>query len=384
MFGVYHTSGTTFFQELGIYFVVLLAFYALMATKPVQKFLANRLRFIGHRKLNFNINYLIIGVLGFIIFHFFYLGGSPALQSLDIYYVEDVALLRESISKETPKVILYLVSFSMKAILPFLLLYLIIKKRFVLYWILLTITVFYSFSLMQKSYVVGLLLPSIIYCVMNRRILWAIKDVGMIVLVVVSLVVISNPPGGNRTNLNPSSVRINLPLAENVEPDLPLKEYSKIELIARGLYSRILIVPGEMVSGWFETIPAKKPFLYGDGYRVLAKIRGREYRDYSSELYLVLNPEYKESGLEGTVNVASFMYDYANFGWPGFILSGFLLAFLLTVVELFFADNFKLKLSINLFPILLLSSTAITTLLFSGGWGLSILLYYIFLQDKRE
>jgi len=379
MFGVYHTSGTTFFQELGIYFVVLLAFYALMATKPVQKFLANRLRFIGYRKLNFNINYLIIGVLGFIIFHFFYLGGFPALQALDIYYIEDVALHRESISKDTPKLILYLVSFTLKSILPFLLLYFIIKKRFVLYWILFAVSVFYAFTLMQKSYVVGLLLPSIIYCVLSRQFLLAIKDIGMIVLVVVSLVFIANPPGENRTNIQQVYTQI-----ENNLPNLPKKEYPKIELVALGLYHRILIVPGEMVSGWFETIPSKKPFLYGDGYRLLAKIRGRVYRDFSSELYLVLNPEYKESGLEGTVNVASFMYDYANFGWPGFILSGFLLAFLLTVVELFFADNFKLKLSINLFPILLLSSTAITTLLFSGGWGLSILLYYIFLQDKRE
>jgi len=158
----------------------------------------------------------------------------------------------------------------------------------------------------------------------------------------------------------------------------------KVERIAQGLYNRVLILPGEIVSEWFRLIPAEKPFLAGDGYRLVAKLRGHPFVNYSVDLYKVLYPEYVAQGLNGTVNVASFMYDYANFGTSGLILAGFLLALLLVIMELIFKDDLVGKMSINIFPILLLSSGALTTLLFSGGWGFLILMYYLFLYNNNQ
>ena len=69
--------------------------------------------------------------------------------------------------------------------------------------------------------------------------------------------------------------------------------------------------------------------------------------NYAKELYPLMYPSYAEKGLKGNVNVASFMYDYANFGWKGFILSGFLLGLLFVFIELLFRDHLILKLSLN-------------------------------------
>ena len=76
------------------------------------------------------------------------------------------------------------------------------------------------------------------------------------------------------------------------------------------------------------------------------------------------------------------MYDYANFGRKGLILSGFILAIVFYFVETIFRNNFKFKLSLNLIPLATLSSQALTTLLFSGGWGLLIGFYYLFIRNK--
>jgi hypothetical protein len=65
------------------------------------------------------------------------------------------------------------------------------------------------------------------------------------------------------------------------------------------------------------------------------------------------------------------------------VLSALFLGFLLFFIESIFGNNVLLKTSLNLFPIFMLSSGALTTALFSGGWGLVIVLYYIFAREFR-
>lgn len=449
LYGVYLNSGFNYFFELLTYFGSLLFFYFLFTLKPINKFISNRLDFFESKKISLNIYYLLVPCCLFVIFHLIYLGGSPAIAAANLNYIEDVAILRHDLTENVPTFIAYGSAISLKSVLPFLLLYLLYTKRQVLYWIVLIIGCFYAFSLIQKSFIVGLLLPSLIFSLAERKFLYSFKYVGLMVLVVLGLTYISNPSGGwskeapNRLQppVEEEAAVIVDPATSDVEPfkllanivqeiivrdELPFEissstkltgsvsespaninevvpvvktaeqrksdsldivnqaQKSKLELILTGLMDRLFVVPGRVVSDWFETIPAKKPFLYGDGYRVLAKIRGREYHNYAKELYAIIQPEFASQGLAGSVNVASFMYEYSNFGTAGMVLSGFMLALLFILVETFFADNFKIKLSLNLFPVLLLSSGAITTLMFSGGWGFSILFYFLFLKNKSE
>jgi hypothetical protein len=157
---------------------------------------------------------------------------------------------------------------------------------------------------------------------------------------------------------------------------------SSFKNILIGLEKRILIVPGKTVTGWFKHIPKDLPYQNGSGYRFAKVITKKEYSNYSRELYPYMYPSYANRGLKGSVNVASFMYDYANFGWKGFIISGLTLGLLFVFIEWLFIDRLTLKLSINSMPVFLLSSQAITTALFSGGWGLMLLLYFLF--RKKE
>ena len=84
------------------------------------------------------------------------------------------------------------------------------------------------------------------------------------------------------------------------------------------------------------------------------------------------------------MNVASFMYDYVNFGLLGLVLSGILLGIIFTYLEKLFKNDFNMKLVVNLIPILILSSQALTTLLFSGGWALSVILYFYFIKPTTS
>ena len=150
----------------------------------------------------------------------------------------------------------------------------------------------------------------------------------------------------------------------------------------KGLKNRVLIVPGKTVSSWFDHIPNDLPFLNGKGYRFAQRFTGENYINYAQELYPIMYPDHAKKGLKGNVNVAHFMYDYANFGRKGLVLSGFILAIVFYFIETMFRNNFKFKLSLNLIPLATLSSQALTTLLFSGGWGLLLGLYYLFINNQ--
>lgn len=81
------------------------------------------------------------------------------------------------------------------------------------------------------------------------------------------------------------------------------------------------------------------------------------------------------------MNCASFMEDYANFGLLGLIASSMLLAALLVALGSIFSGRRAIGVALNSAPILYLSSGALLSLLFSGGWICIVLLYMIFRRD---
>ena len=79
-----------------------------------------------------------------------------------------------------------------------------------------------------------------------------------------------------------------------------------------------------MVSQWFQKIPKNKPFLHENGYGFICKIKGIKHVEYSKVLYPIIRPKYAARGLKGSVNTASFMYEYSNFGNTGLVLISFI------------------------------------------------------------
>jgi hypothetical protein len=121
----------------------------------------------------------------------------------------------------------------------------------------------------------------------------------------------------------------------------------------------------------------KEPSFY-----VITEIR--KYIDYSKELYPILKPNYAKKGLSGTVNVASFVREYSNFGYLGLFLGGAIIALVLVFIDKIFLGYENFYYSINLFPIFLFSSSSILTILFSGGWFVFILLFFIFCKSYNQ
>jgi len=316
----------------------------------------------------------IILSLSLIGFHLITMGGSPAFEGLEMMKTSEVNLHRKEIGSRAHTVWRYISSMNIKAILPFTLLLLLITKR-KLYWVVFFAGLFYTFSLMQKSHVLSFLMPVLLYCLFTKKWLFALKYTMSIALIIVGLVFVSNPPLRNGVN----------DLKEAPSEEMKVQQESAFQKISSSLLKRVFILPGEMVGNWFEIIPAQKPFLKGKGYKSYCKITHQKYHDYNLELYPVIYPDYAKKGVQGSVNAAHFMRGYSNFGNAGLIQSAIFLAIIFLIMNILFKDmNIEMKLTLNLFPIFLLSSGSLTTILFSGGWGLVMVLFWVFKKEFDE
>ena len=371
IYGAARTSGTDHLSKIILHGLSALFFYIsiYLFTKKILKNKASSI--IDKISLPHKFAQ-ILGILSCtqIIIHLISLGGSPAIEALSIYTTEEVSALRNSITENASSLTNYLSSINIRGILPFLILYFLIKKDRKFYYLILFLGIFYSFSLMQKSYIVTVLLPTLIYCSIKLKWGYIFKHTIIIGFTVVSLVYIASPTPSKQVKPDENDI--------TYRSDIPLVN------VLYGIQKRMFEVPGEIVSKWFDNIPKNKPFLNGRGYRFITVITGEEYVRYDAELYPIIRPNYAEQGYTGTVNTASFMYDYANFGILGLIISGFFISLFIIIIELIYIGNMAIKLSLNLFHIALLSSAAITTLAFSGGWIFLIILYLLFLRNYSK
>ena len=232
---------------------------------------------------------------------------------------------------------------------------------------------------MQKSYFVTLFIPILIYCLLNKKWVNSLGYFAIPITGILLLVIVTNP---NMRTKDKTITSIQQTPNSVSQPDhnyQPVKG-SKIKKIAETLSNRIFLIPGKMVSDWFKHIPHDLPYLKGCGYRFLKPFTNC-YKNYQLELYEIVYPQSYNKGFKGSLNTSSFMYDFANFGIIGLLISALILGFIISFIEVIFVDNIILKFSINAFYILMLSSSAISTLLFSGGWALMIILFGVFRKN---
>lgn len=373
LFGVYHDSGLTFFPLLFFYFISFLAFYFLLDFFVARKIPIPHLEFMtGTTKPIFW--FLLAFTFSVTGYHLLSMEINPIIEC---WYATDIlktALIRQEIFDEMSTLLGYLSSFIIRAIIPFMLLYLYATKKFVLFFIFLIYSVFYCMSLIQKSYVLLSFIPLLGYLFFTKRIIQFILFASIPVMAIYFLIYLTNP------ELRPA--KTNHPKKELTTEQRFKAEQLQVTINSSnsGLYNRLFIVPGKVVSEWFSLIPSKFPFLHGHGYHFLVPF-GVSYVDYSRALYDELFPEYASKGFKGTVNVASFMYDYSNFGKFGLLISALSIVIVFITIQKIFNDSAVFLLILNALPVLLLSSSSLTNILFSGGWGLTIVLFLVFRKD---
>jgi hypothetical protein len=302
------------------------------------------------------------------LIQFIKIGNIPlftAYFSTDAY---DIAKIRQAITLDSPSWLNYLTSFCIRAILPLLLLVSLYIKRYDYFWISVLLSFLFCCSLLQKSYIALVFIPTLLYSLYIGAWKYFFAMIVVAFTSVMLLVVITNP-----------QIRIN-----HLNGTKQQQIGNKSEIAVNSVLDRILIVPGKVVSQWFTLIPETIPFGHGCGDRLLAKILHCQHINYSEKVYEQLYPLQLEEGLLGTVNAASFMEGYANFGLSGMLLSGIELGFWFAFISLILTDFSVLALLVNALFILLLSSASFHTLLLSGGWMLTLVLVYLVRDEFKN
>jgi hypothetical protein len=370
--GVYIHSGLTYIHYLTIYFSTFLIIYAVslfIFKKKKKKF--DKTESLLSIKTNCDIiaNILIIITIIFTFAHLFSLGEIPIITAFKSHNSDHISIIRNNISENKHFLWNYGNNFAIKALFPFFALYLYIKKRTKLFVLFLSIGVFYTVTLIAKSPIVTLFVPLLIFTMLTKKFLHFSVFLLIIVVAISFNVLTTNPSLRGLKDEADSYKIINQDKEQNYNP-------ARSGII--GIFNRTVLLPGEVASMWFINIPKNLPYLNGNGYRFIAPLKHQQYRSYSAEMYAFLYPLNVKKGIRGSYNVASFMNDYSNFGVWGLIMSGFLLGVLFAFLQMFFTYKGILGFAINSYPILSLSSSALTTLLFSGGWGMMVLLFLMF------
>ncbi|MGZ6229306.1 MAG: hypothetical protein ACXWMI_00080 [Syntrophales bacterium] len=389
-------SGSTYLGYLVLYFAVLVVAYFTFS-RLIGIFLSG---FLGHGKMEVSRNgwpksffgtaFLICAVL-FVIAHFIYLGHVPILTASleDGYY--NIMLVRQSIFFEAPAFYRYVPNLLVKSVFPILLLYFFLtsKKKF---WITIVVGSFYAVALLNKMFIVLLVIPLSIYFISGMKV-WRTLFLSIVPVAGVMLIVFAQNPMIRPTlwsdtsyqlsNYFPQSLEI-----ESVKRTLSYREKIPVSESAGGfvdtIYRRVFLVPGQVVSAWFRRIPADIPFAEGCASRPVAWLKGCEFIFLPRLINDLENPVLLKKGIYGTMTAASFMEDYGNFGWKGLILGGLSLGLVLAIVGLIFGTSWRWLLAFNLIPISLLIELPLTTVLLSGGWLLSLLLYLVFHYDLER
>ena len=294
-------------------------------------------------------NLLLILSIGGILLHWVELGGIPAMRALASTDYVEIVKLRQSIT-ERSALFNYGSGFLIRVMLPLFVLRYVLQRQ---YWVALLVAligVAYGLSLMQKSYPIFIVAPSLVYLTFTQR--RAAIVCGIVAFVcVAALVSITN------VGLRPGEFS-----------DVP-GAFRAATIVVTSLAERVLVVPGQVVGDWLNAFPAIFPFEHGCGYRFLSTVLGCEFINNSILMYQHYFPENAAQGILGTYNAAHFAEEYANFGPLGLVVSAVLANAVLFAAAWATAGRDTATIVAINFPFIAsLSSAALQTTLVSGGW----------------
>lgn len=341
--------------------------------------------------------------VGFAIAHLLRLGGVPAIQGMleKDYYV--VMQIRQYIfHAELHAIWKYGPNILVKSVFPFLVFYYLFRSRLFLV-VALVVGGLYAVSLMNKLFVVLLVVPAMIHALISRR--WvAVAGLAVVpALGLAFLIQVQNPHMQSLAFVaTVDALREHTRLGHDDEERAALVRYYEfhtdegevggderdgkiatdhsigtLSIASDTLYRRVLLVPGAVMTAWFTHIPSHLPFAKGCGYRWMAPLVGCQYVAYAFKINNIENPGLASKGVRGSMTAASFVEDYANFGVPGLVASGLVLAVILVAIGRLFGTTWHANLALNAIPLILLLELPLGTVILTGGWIVTLLLYLL-------
>ena len=360
---------------------------------------------------------LMVGLYGIVVFsHFLMLGHVPVLEALTSDSDLGVSVVRQKGYLVLPNFMRYASDYSVKAIGPALML-LTYYFRSRLFWAVLVIGAIYCVGLFVRILPIILFMPLLVHLFMQRRWLHVVVAIATVAVLVGALTILSSitlresamsatenslnvlsgvvkmsPSRDLRGEVSPSrdlrgEVSPSRDLRGEVSPSRDLRgeegDWRRTSAIY-ALYDRALLVPGQVIYQWFEYYDEPDRRENGCGYRLLAEHIGCRYVPVPNKLYAAFYHENYENGLRGSLNAASFMTEFANFGPRGFLLSALLAGCLFAAVRVIYR-NHPLALPMNLPLIVAAMESSILTAINSGsGWLVMTAIFLLFFRDCKE
>lgn len=328
-----------------------------------------------------------------VVSHFLLIGYIPIVTALRSNSDIGVSLVRQAGYFDLLPLMRYASDYCVKAVGPALLL-ITYYLRSRLFWGVLLIGSFYSMALFARALPLILLAPLLVYMLLTRRWFQAAAVVCLLTLMVGALISVSSIT--IREDLRKTateaivlsdearSVGKGYQAAPKLEAPPKAEQDWRRTSALYAVYDRALIVPGQVLEQWFYYYDRSDRREHGCGYRVLARLLGCDYVHIPTKLYAVFYQDNIAQGMKGSLNAASFMTDFANWGYAGLAASSLMAGLLFALVALIYRDH-PLALSMNL-PLIVaaMESNLMTAVNSGGGWLVMTLLFILFFRLSRQ
>jgi len=329
---------------------------------------------------------LTLAYAAVVVGHIWTLGYVPVLETFRQQDDIKISIIRQSAYFSLPRWMRYASDYSVKALGPALLA-IAFYYRSRIYWAILVIGSLYCFALFARILPIYFFLPVIFLAIYVKS--WRSVAVNAAILALLL---------GLLTAVSAPSIRQNLAFLGDIFParegafDLD-KNLLQPELgppgdwrstsVSYALYERVAIVPARVMDQWFSAYRDVSSRENGCGYRPGAKILGCDYVHIPEKLYERYYSENVSQGMKGSLNAASFMTEYANFGTVGFVLTGILSGIFFALVAQIYRDH-PLSVPFNLSVIIAMMETNFLTAINSGsGWVVFTIIFILFFRLQR-
>ncbi|MHA3904159.1 hypothetical protein ACTPOE_11575 [Castellaniella sp. WN] len=316
--------------------------------------------------------------------HMATLGYIPILAALSSSDDYGISVIRQEGYFSLPLWLRYMSDYSFKALGPALLV-IAYSYRKRLFWFVLVMGSLYSLAMFVRILPVLFLTPLLLLLLFQRRWLHLMSAVALLVLLITVAASASAPD--IRNSFVPDADTL---LISQTDKDLasgystanaPDKDWQSGSALY-AIFERALFVPGQVIDQWFYFYSRPEVREHGCGYRILARFMECKYVPVPTKLYQAFYQENVQRGMRGSLNAASFMNDYANFGLVGIAASTVLTTLLFCVITVIYRDH-PLALPLNIPLIIVSMETSIITALNSGaGWLVMTALFLYFFRTK--
>ncbi len=321
-----------------------------------------------------------------IIGHLWTLGYVPVLETFRQRDDISISIIRQSAYFSLPGWMRYASDYSVKALGPALLA-IAFYYRSKIFWAVLVMGSFYCIALFARILPIYFLLPVIFLAIYQKAWRSVIVNASLLFLLLGLLTAVSAPT--IRQNLaflgdilpaQEGALNFDLSL---LQPELGPPNDWRSTSVSYALYERVAVVPARVLDQWFSAYRNVSSHEDGCGYRLGAKILGCDYVHIPSKLYERYYPENVAQGMKGSLNAASFMTDYANFGSLGFLWAGISAGILFAVIALIYRSH-PLSVPFNLSVIIAMMETNFFTAINSGsGWIVFTIIFILFFRLRK-